>query len=141
MIFTYCGWFTLSSVTDISLPVVKSGDDLAYQLKYDPTNGPPLLGWYCYGESFAPLETFVTLDADTPYFIAVYWDGDTMGLSVDGAEWTTASTCETLYDDPNAVLRVAGDPSDAGPVSCTKFKAYPRVLTNAEIASLHQEGA
>ena len=138
---TYCGWFTFSFLGDQCHPI--SWGPWKFDLVVDPTNTPMLITWCAYdgSQNLYSIGVEQTMEADTPYFLAVYWDGDTMGLSVNGAEWETASTCETLYDDPNAVLRVAGDPSDAGPVSCTKFKAYPRVLTNAEIASLYQEGA
>lgn len=139
--FTFCGWFTFSSLGDQCHPI--SWGPGRFDLLADPTNSPMLLTWCAYDESqnLYSVETFVTLEADTPYFLAVYWDGETMGLSVNAGTWATAPTCATLYEDGDMVFRVAGDPSDAGPVSCSKFKTYPRVLTYAEIASLYQEGA
>lgn len=140
---TFFGWFTLSNVVDTNTLLTIGGTYNQFRVHYDPTNEPPFTTWEVRGSDMGikGCEVFETLGEGVPFMVAAYYDGKKIGLSVNGSEWVENDAPNGLHEEVGMLFQSAWNGGNAGPVSCSKFRIYPRVLTNAEIASLYQEGA
>lgn len=129
---TFVGTFSLSNYDEqITLLQLRKGEGSPqFLLRFEGADLPKLARWSVYGgdESLYAVESVG--DWNGPTTVACYYDGATIGLSVNGSEWETAPAPAETWVEPGMVLSVA-DPANG--CSCLSLNVHPRVLDNSEL--------